>query len=50
LLRENEDDFDAFVIACHDDPNLDAMKEITAKPVVGIGEASRIGTLLMSQC
>lgn len=40
LLRENEDDFDAFVIACHDDPNLDAMKEITAKPVVGIGEAS----------
>jgi allantoin racemase len=31
---------DAFVVACHSDPNLDAMKEITAKPVVGIGEAS----------
>jgi allantoin racemase len=40
LLRENEAEFDAFVIACHSDPNLDAMKEITAKPVVGIGEAS----------
>lgn len=40
LLRGNEDQFDAFVIACHDDPNLDAMKEMTAKPVVGIGEAS----------
>jgi allantoin racemase len=40
LLRENEEEFDAFVIACHSDPNLDAMKEITTKPVVGIGEAS----------
>ncbi len=40
LLRENEDEFDAFVVACHCDPNLEAMKEITAKPVVGIGEAS----------
>jgi allantoin racemase len=40
LLKENEDQFHAFVIACHCDPNLDAMKEVTAKPVVGIGEAS----------
>jgi allantoin racemase len=40
LLRENEAQFDAFIVACHDDPNLDALKEITAKPVVGIGEAS----------
>ena len=40
LLKESEAEFDAFVIACHDDPNLDAMKEMTAKPVVGIGEAS----------
>ena len=39
-LREHESEFDAFVIACHDDPNLEAMKEITTKPVVGIGEAS----------
>jgi allantoin racemase len=40
VLREHEEALDAFVIACHDDPNLDAMKEITRKPVVGIGEAS----------
>ena len=47
LLRGNEEEFDAFVIACHDDPNLDAMKEITNKPVVGIGEASmKIASML----
>lgn len=40
LVRENENSFDAFIIACHDDPNLDTIKEITKKPVVGIGEAS----------
>ena len=47
LVRENEDEFDAFVVACHCDPNLDAMKEITTKPVVGIGEASmKIASML----
>jgi allantoin racemase len=47
LLREDEDQFDAFVIACHNDPNLDAMKEMTTKPVVGIGEASmKIASML----
>jgi len=47
LLRENEDSFDAFVIACHGDPNIDLMKEITTKPVVGIAEASmKIATML----
>jgi allantoin racemase len=40
LIRENEQLFDAFIIACHCDPNLDLMKEISKKPVVGIGEAS----------
>jgi allantoin racemase len=47
LIRENEDAFDAFVVACHSDPNLDAMKEITKKPVIGIGEASmKIASML----
>ena len=47
LLRENEALSDGFVVACHCDPNLDALKEITAKPVVGIGEASmKLATLL----
>ncbi len=40
LTRENEQEFDGFIIACHCDPNLDTLKEITKKPVVGIGEAS----------
>ena len=47
LIRENEDIYDAFVVACHCDPNLDAMKEITTKLVVGIGEASmKIASML----
>jgi allantoin racemase len=40
LVKQNEKDFDAFIIACHCDPNLDVIKEITDKSVVGIGEAS----------
>jgi allantoin racemase len=40
IVRENEDKYDAFIVACHCDPNLDVLKEITTKPVVGIGEAS----------
>lgn len=35
-----ETDYDAYVVACHSDPNLDVLKEITNKPVVGIAEAS----------
>ncbi|MFX0183380.1 MAG: aspartate/glutamate racemase family protein [Candidatus Hodarchaeota archaeon] len=47
LIRENETLFDAFIIACHDDPILDVIKEMTKKPVVGIGEASmKIATML----
>ena len=47
LVRENEDTFDAFIVACHSDPNLDAIKEMTRKPVVGIGEASmKIASML----
>jgi len=40
LVRENEAAYDAFVVACHCDPNLDVLKEVSRKPVVGIGEAS----------
>lgn len=47
LVRENEKEYDGFIIACHCDPNLDTMKEITKKPVVGIGEASmKIASML----
>lgn len=40
LVRQLEGEADGFIIACHGDPNLDVMKEMTRKPVVGIGEAS----------
>ena len=31
---------DAYLIACFGDPGLDAARELTARPVVGIGEAA----------
>ena len=40
LVRENDEKCDAFIIACHCDPNLEIIKGITKKPVIGIGEAS----------
>lgn len=40
LIKEHHETSDGFVIACHSDPNLDVMKEISVKPVVGIGESS----------
>jgi allantoin racemase len=47
LVRRHEDDFDAIIIACHSDTNIDAVKEMTTKPVVGIGEASmKLATML----
>jgi allantoin racemase len=47
LFKENEDQYDGFVVACHSDPNLDLLKEISSKPVVGIGEASmKLATML----
>ena len=47
LLKEQEDNYDGFIIACHLDPCLDAAKEITGKPVMGIGEVSmRMAPLL----
>lgn len=39
IIRKKTE-YDAFIIACHSDPNLDVLKEICAKPVVGIAEAS----------
>jgi len=40
IVRQAENQYDAFVIACHCDPNLDLIKEATDRVVVGIGEAS----------
>jgi allantoin racemase len=40
IVRNSGDKYDAFIVACHSDPNLDVLREITDKPVVGIAEAS----------
>ena len=40
LVRTHDAEFDGFLVACMDDPNLDAIKELTEKPVVGIAEAA----------
>ena len=39
-LIAHEKEFDGFVDACGQDPGLYACREVTTKPVVGIGEAS----------
>jgi len=39
-IREDESEFDAFINACWGDPGIDACREVTEKPVVGIAEAS----------
>lgn len=31
LVKENEREYDGFIIACHCDPNLDTIKEVTKK-------------------
>lgn len=40
IVRSTKDIYDAYIVACHSDPNLDLVREIAGKPVVGIGEAS----------
>jgi allantoin racemase len=41
LVRQaNAEDYDAIVLACFSDPGLDAAKEISDIPVIGIEEAS----------
>jgi allantoin racemase len=34
------DDYDAFILACFGDPGLEAARELTTKPVIGVAEAS----------
>ena len=40
IVRSTQDVYDAYIVACHSDPNLDLVREIAGKPVVGIAEAS----------
>ena len=48
LLERFEDwknEYDGFIIACHSDIGVDLLRELTKKPVIGIGEASIIFAL-----
>ena len=40
IVQKYEQEYDAFIIGCHGDPNLDLLREVTDKLVIGIGEAS----------
>lgn len=40
VKKGNQDGYDAVILACFSDPGLDAAKEISAIPVVGIEEAT----------
>ncbi len=39
-LIQHESESDAFILACWGDPGIEAAREITRKPVIGIAEAS----------
>lgn len=39
-IKEKEDEYNIFIIACHLDPNLEYIRQQTEKIVIGIGEAS----------
>ncbi|HEY9698571.1 MAG TPA: aspartate/glutamate racemase family protein [Trichocoleus sp.] len=39
-IIQSGDEYDAFVIACWGDPGVEAARELTTKPVIGIAEAS----------
>ncbi|HEY2717757.1 MAG TPA: aspartate/glutamate racemase family protein [Solirubrobacterales bacterium] len=42
-----EDDYDAFIVACGNDPGLDVARQVTDKPVVGIAEAGILFALML---
>ena len=46
LVRQYED-ADAFIVACACDPNLKLLRELTEKPVIGVGEASMITAAML---
>jgi allantoin racemase len=42
-------DHDGFLIACFSDPGLDAVRELTTAPVVGIGEAAYRAAMMVAK-
>lgn len=47
--RALEDEASAFVIACFSDPGLAALREQSARPVLGIGESAYLTALTLGQ-
>ena len=48
IRRGEAERFDGFVVACFDDPGIDACREIATGPVVGICEASMIAASMVA--
>ena len=44
-FEEWKNEYDGFIIACHSDIGVDLLRELTDKPVIGIGEASMLFAL-----
>jgi Asp/Glu/hydantoin racemase len=49
LVRKNEKQYAAFVIACYSDPGLHSVREATKKPVLGISECGILTALTLGQ-
>ncbi len=41
-FKEWKERYDGFIIACHSDIGVDLLRELTTKPIIGIGEASML--------
>ncbi len=48
MVRANPD-YDAYVIGCFSDPGVDAARELTEAPVIGIGEAAMLAARLVAR-
>ena len=49
LVAETQQNYSAFVIACYSDPGLHSVREVTAKPVLGISECGILTALTLGQ-
>jgi len=47
VIVQNRNTYDAFIIACGDDPGLDVARQVTSKPVIGIAEAGMLMACLL---
>jgi Asp/Glu/hydantoin racemase len=47
MLKREEANHDAFVLACYSDPGLHSLREQTTKPVLGIGECGLLTAMTL---